>query len=77
MVLAPEGENASSKKAPIGRFLDAQAMVTALLCVLFAIMYLDRVNIAQQPPLCRATSPLPMLKPGSFSARSPGPTSVR
>ena len=46
MVLAPEGENASSKKAPIGRFLDAQAMVTALLCVLFAIMYLDRVNIA-------------------------------
>jgi MFS family permease len=46
MFLAPVGENASSKKVPVRRFFDAQAMVTALLCVLFAIMYLDRVNIA-------------------------------
>src|SRR5260370_40890983 len=46
MFLAPEGENASSKKVPVRRFFDAQAMVTALLCVLFAIMYLHRVNIA-------------------------------
>jgi MFS family permease len=46
MGLAPDGENASSKAIPARRLVDAQSMVTALLCVLFAIMYLDRVNIA-------------------------------
>ena len=35
-----------SESAPIRPFFDAHAMVTTLLCVLFAIMYLDRVNVS-------------------------------
>jgi MFS family permease len=46
MISAPQGDDASSEAIPARRFFDAQSMVTALLCVLFAIMYLDRVNIA-------------------------------
>jgi MFS family permease len=46
MALAQEAEDISPKEAPVRRSLDAHAMVTALLCVLFAVMYLDRVNIA-------------------------------
>jgi MFS family permease len=46
MVLAREAKGASSKAAPTKRYFDAHAMVTMLLCVLFAIMYLDRVNIS-------------------------------
>lgn len=46
MVLAREAESGSSKAAPGRRHFDAHAMVTTLLCVLFAIMYLDRVNIS-------------------------------
>jgi MFS family permease len=46
MISAPQGDDASSEAIPVRRFFDAQSMVTALLCVLFAIMYLDRVNIA-------------------------------
>lgn len=45
MALAQE-EGTSSTATPARRFLDAHALVTALLCVLFAIMYLDRVNIS-------------------------------
>ncbi|MCK1492159.1 MFS transporter [Bradyrhizobium sp. 180] len=46
MALAQEADEISSKPAPVRRFLDAHSMVTTLLCVLFAIMYLDRVNIS-------------------------------
>lgn len=46
MFPAPEGEDAPSRKVGARGLFDAQATVTALLCVLFAIMYLDRVNIA-------------------------------
>jgi MFS family permease len=46
MFLAPQGDDASPQAVPARRLFGAQAMVTALLCVLFAIMYLDRVNIA-------------------------------
>src|SRR6516225_2306805 len=35
-----------SESAPIRSYFDAHAMVTTLLCVLFAIMYLDRVNVS-------------------------------
>jgi MFS family permease len=35
-----------SESALIRPFFDAHATVTALLCVLFAIMYLDRVNVS-------------------------------
>lgn len=46
MALAQEAEQALSNKATARHFFDARAVVTALLCILFAIMYLDRVNIA-------------------------------
>ena len=46
MFVAPQGDDGSSKVVPERRYFGAQAKVTALLCVLFAIMYLDRVNIA-------------------------------
>lgn len=46
MFVAPQGDDGSSKVVPERRYFGAQATVTALLCVLFAIMYLDRVNIA-------------------------------
>lgn len=46
MVLAREAGGASSKATSAKRSFDAHAMVTTLLCVLFAIMYLDRVNIS-------------------------------
>jgi MFS family permease len=46
MFLSPQGDEASSQAVPVRRVFGAQAMVTTLLCVLFAIMYLDRVNIA-------------------------------
>ena len=35
-----------SESALIRPFFDAHATVTTLLCVLFAIMYLDRVNVS-------------------------------
>jgi MFS family permease len=46
MALAEEAEAAAREAAPARRLLDARATVTTLLCVLFAIMYLDRVNIS-------------------------------
>lgn len=46
MALAEEMEAAAPAAAPARRFWDAHATVTLLLCVLFAIMYLDRVNIS-------------------------------
>jgi MFS family permease len=45
VALAQEAEDISSKIL-VRRYPDAHTMVTALLCVLFAIMYLDRVNIS-------------------------------
>jgi MFS family permease len=46
MALAEELKGSVSEAAPARRFWDAHATVTMLLCVLFAIMYLDRVNIS-------------------------------
>jgi MFS family permease len=46
VALAQEVEDISSKEILVRRYPDAHTMVTTLLCVLFAIMYLDRVNIS-------------------------------
>ena len=46
MALAQEVEDVWSKEVPARRYPDAHGMVTTALCFLFAIMYLDRVNIS-------------------------------
>jgi MFS family permease len=46
VALAQEVEDVSSKERPAQRYLDAQRLVTVLLCLLFAVMYLDRINIS-------------------------------
>lgn len=46
MALAQEADEISSKPTTVRRLFDAHSLVTMLLCILFAIMYLDRVNIS-------------------------------
>lgn len=46
MALVREAETATSKHVIARRLISAHTVVTTLLCVLFAIMYLDRVNIS-------------------------------
>jgi len=46
MALAQEAEGATSEATVSQPLFNARAVVTTLLCVLFAIMYLDRVNIS-------------------------------
>jgi MFS family permease len=71
MVLAREAEDASSTTVPIRRYFDAHAIVTALLCVLFAIMYLDRVNISAAAAALKAHFALSNTEMGlTFSAFS-------
>ena len=46
MALIQETESAVEAKTAVRPFISAHAVVTTMLCVLFAIMYLDRVNIS-------------------------------
>lgn len=46
MALLQDTESAASTEPTSRAFLSAHAVVTTLLCILFAIMYLDRVNIS-------------------------------
>src|SRR6516165_1826531 len=46
MAFLQEAENEAMVETSSSRLASAHAIVTMLLCVLFAIMYLDRVNIS-------------------------------
>jgi MFS family permease len=46
MALLQDAESPAAAEPTSRAFLNAHAVVTALLCILFAIMYLDRVNIS-------------------------------
>ncbi len=46
MAITQEAEEVTTKAASFRLSISAHTLVTTLLCVLFAIMYLDRVNIS-------------------------------
>src|SRR5258708_4706021 len=71
MALVQEAESATSEDASSRSVVSAHTLVTRLLCVLFAIMYLDRANISAAAPSVKAHFALTNTEMGlTFSAFS-------
>src|SRR5258708_7025228 len=71
MALVQEAESATSEDASSRSLVSAHTLVTTLLCVLFAIMYLDRVNISAAAASVKAHFALTNTEMGlTFSAFS-------